>query len=235
MNSDAILIAGPLVRAASWEPTAEKLRDLGWRVQVPDVLAHHSSPPAWSAWSHSLISLIAPAGNYVLIGHSSASALTADLATKLPTKAVVIVDGDVPPTEGTAYPVRPELRDFIQNLAGEDGYLPVWSQWFDGDAKRASKVGIDVLKKDSEAFAQFEGALPKMPIDWFDESVELTRWDHIPAGYIQNSPLHNHSAAEARRRGWPVINTEGTHLDPTLRPAETANAIAAITRTLDAM
>ena len=128
MNMDVILIAGPLVRASSWEPTAEKLRDLGWRVQVPDVLAHHSSPPAWSAWSHSLISQIAPANRFVLIGHSSASALAADLATKLPTKAIVIVDGDLPPTEGAAYPVRPALRAFIRNLVGADGYLPVWSE-----------------------------------------------------------------------------------------------------------
>ena len=234
MNTDVILIAGPMVRASSWEPTAERLRDLGWRVQVPDVLAHHSSPPAWSAWSRSLVSQIAPANRFVLIGHSSASALAADLATKLPTKAIVIVDGDVPPTEGAAYPVRPALRAFIQNLAGADGYLPVWSEWFDGDGHRASMVGIDILKNDGDAFAQFESGLPKMHVDWFDETVELTRWDHIPAGFIQASKLYDHAAAEARRRGWPVINSEGTHLDPTLRPAETATAVAAIARTLGA-
>ena len=125
MNTDVVLIAGPLVRASSWEPTAERLRDSGWRVQVPDILAHHASPPAWSAWSRSLVSQIVPANGLVLIGHSSASALAADLATKLPTKAVVIVDGDIPPSEGAAYPVRPALRAFIQTLAGADGYLPV--------------------------------------------------------------------------------------------------------------
>lgn len=234
MNTDVILIAGPLVRASSWEPTAETLRDLGWRVQVPDVLAHHSSPPAWSTWSRSLNSQIAPANRFVLIGHSSASALAADLATKLPTKAIVIVDGDVPPTEGAAYPVRPELRAFIQNLAGADGFLPVWSKWFDGDGNRASLVGIDKLRKDSKAFAQFESGLPKMHVDWFDETVDLTRWDHIPAGYVQTSKIYDHAAVEARRRGWPVVNLEGTHLDPTLRPDETASAIDTITRTLEA-
>lgn len=114
MNTDVVLIAGPLVRASSWEPTAERLRSLGWRVQVPDVLAPHAIPPAWNAWSDSLITQIASGAGHVLIGHSSASALAADLATKLPTKAVVIVDGDIPPIEGAAYPVRPALRAFIQ-------------------------------------------------------------------------------------------------------------------------
>ncbi|MCP3467869.1 MULTISPECIES: alpha/beta fold hydrolase [unclassified Bradyrhizobium] len=235
MNTDVVLIAGPLVRASSWEPTAEKLRDSGWRVQVPDILAHHVSPPAWSAWSRSLVNQIAPANGLVLIGHSSASALAADLATKLPTKAVVIVDGDIPPIEGAAYPVRPALRAFIQNLARADGSLPVWSKWFDGDGHRASLVGIDILKSDRNAFARFESGLPKMNISWFDETVDLARWDHIPAGFIQASKLYDHATVEARGRGWPVINSEGTHLDPTLRPAETANAIAVIARTLGAI
>lgn len=232
MSIDVILIAGPLVRASSWQPTAEMLRSLGWRVQVPDVLAHHAIPPAWNAWSDSLITQIAPGTGHVLVGHSSASALAADLATKLPTKAVVIVDGDIPPIEGAAYPVRPALRTFIQNLATMDGSLPMWSKWFDGDEHRASLVGIDILKRDRKAFAQFESGLPKMHNRWFDETIELARWDHIPAGFIQCSKLYDHATTEARRRGWPVINSEGTHLDPTLRPAETANAIAAITRTL---
>ena len=96
------------------------LRDAGWNVQVPDILAHHSSPPAWSAWSRSLVDQIAPAEELVLVGHSSASTLAADLATKLPTKAVIVVDGEIPPINGAAHPIRPALRDFIQGLAATD-------------------------------------------------------------------------------------------------------------------
>ena len=73
MNTDVVLIAGPLVRAASWEPTAERLRSLGWRVQVPDVLAPHAIPPAWNACSHSLITRIAPGAGHVLIGTALAA------------------------------------------------------------------------------------------------------------------------------------------------------------------
>lgn len=230
MSSEFVLIAGPLVRASSWEPTAKHLREAGWGVQVPDILAHHASPPSWSAWSRSLLNCISAADELVLVGHSSASALAADLATKLHTSSVIIVDGDIPPVEGAAAPVRPALRDYIRGLAASDGTLPIWLQWFHGDEQRASLVGIDILARDPKAFAQFESGLPRMHVAWFDETIDLARWDHIPAGFIQASKIYDHATAEAQRRGWPVANLHGTHLDPALRPAETAEAIAAMAR-----
>ncbi|WP_283807214.1 hypothetical protein [Bradyrhizobium lablabi] len=37
---------------------------------------------------------------------------------------------------------------------------------------------------------------------------------------------------EAQRRGWPVVKLEGTHLHPTLVPAETMHAILSVSRQL---
>ena len=110
--------------------------------------------------------------------------------------------------------------------------LPVWSKWFAHDKARASLVGIDVLARDAAAFARFEDGLPRMHAGWFDEAIELTDWDHIPAGYIQTSAIYEHATAEAQRRGWPVANLHGTHLHPTLQPEETADAIFAMSRQL---
>jgi pimeloyl-ACP methyl ester carboxylesterase len=235
VSPDFVLVAGPLVRASSWEPTAKHLREAGWRVQVPDILAYHAVPPAWRAWTRSLLDHIAPADELVVVGHSSASVLAADLAIRLPTRSLIIVDGEVPPSQGPASPVRPALRDRIQSLAEPDGSLPVWSKWFSGDAERTSLVGLDILASDPLAFAQFENELPKMQVDWFDDTIELASWDHIPAGFIQTSRIYDHAAAEAQRRGWPVTRLQGTHLHPTLRPAETADAILSISRRLAAI
>lgn len=232
MSADFVLVAGPLVRASSWEPTARHLREAAWSVQVPDILAHHASPPAWSAWTGSLLDHIAPASELIVVGHSSAGALVADLATKLPARSVIIVDGDVPPSRGAASPVRPALHDFIRGLAEADGSLPIWSSWFSSDPQRASLVGLDILASDPIAFAEFKNGLPKMRIDWFDDKIELASWEHIPAGFIQTSKIYDHAAAEARRRGWPVASLPGTHLHPTLRPAETAEAILSMSRRL---
>lgn len=232
MSLHFILVAGLLVRASSWEAAAEALRAAGCDVQVPDALAHFASPPSWRDWNSRLLERINHAPDPIVVGHSSASALVVDLAIRLPARAIIIVDGDVPPRQGAAFPVRPALRDFVKGLAGPDGMLPVWSKWFEHDKARASLVGIDVLTRDAAAFAGFESGLPRMHIGWFDEAIELANWDHIPAGFIQTSAIYDHATAEAQRRGWPVVNLGGTHLHPTLQPKETANAILAMARQL---
>jgi hypothetical protein len=232
MSLHFTLVAGPLVRASSWAPTAECLRAAGCGVEVPDVLAYHHAPPSWSAWTAHLLDHMTICHEPILVGHSSASALVADLATKLPIRGILIVDGDVPPSQGAAFPIRPALLDFIKGVVEPDGMLPIWSRWFTRDARRTSLVGLDILAGDPVAFAQFESGLPRMHISWFDDAIELANWDHIPAGFIQTSAIYDHATAEAQRRGWPVANLQGTHLDPTLRPAETASAILSMSRQL---
>ena len=161
MSLHFTLVAGPLVRASSWEPTAECLRAAGCHVQVPDVLAHHRAPPSWSAWTSQLLEHMTRGDEPIAVGHSSASALVADLATKLPARGIIIVDGDVPPARGAAFPVRPALHEFIKGLVEPDGMLPIWSKWFARDRRRMSLVGLDVLARDAVAFARFESELPK--------------------------------------------------------------------------
>jgi hypothetical protein len=51
---------------------------------VPDVLAYHQPPPSWSDWNSHLLDLINSRSESVLVGHSSAGALVADLASKVP-------------------------------------------------------------------------------------------------------------------------------------------------------
>lgn len=149
----------------------------------------------------------------------------------MPCRSLIIVDGEVPPSHGAASPVRPALRDFIGSLADADGTLPIWSKWL-ADPRRTSLVGLDILARDPAAFAEFESGLPTFSVDWFDDTIGLADWDHVPAGFIQTSAIHDHSAEEARRRGWPVIRLDGTHLHPTLNPIETAGALIDMSRQL---
>jgi len=228
MASEFLLVAGPMVRASSWQPTADQLRQAGCSVRMPDILAHVATPPAWSAWSRCLLDHIPAAGDLVLVGHSSASALVADLATRLSVRGIIIVDGDIPPARGPAPPVRPALHDFIRTLAGPDGTLPIWSRWFSHDPQRAARIGLDRLARDPRALSRFEEGLPTMHVDWFNDSIDMANWDHVPAGFIQTSVIYDHATAEALRRGWPVARLEGTHLHPTLCPEETANAIVCL-------
>ncbi|WP_441241662.1 alpha/beta hydrolase [Tardiphaga sp. 768_D3_N2_1] len=232
MPSDIVLLAGPLVRASSWQPTAGELSARGWRVHVPEVLSDDQPPPSWREWSTHVLRQLPPLRAPVVVGHSSAGTLAVELAIRLGASGVIIVDGDVPPRHGPAVPVRPSLRDLVRSLADDDGMLPVWSRWFDADAHRKSLVGVDRLANDLKAFAEFEAGLPRMTISWFDDTIELAPWDHIPAGFIQTSAIYDHAAEEAHRRGWPCIRLDGTHLHPTLKPDETSEAIVAIIKRL---
>ena len=233
MRLNFALVPGPLVRASSWAPTAKKLRESGHNVQAPDVFDYQKPPPVWHAWTSHLIRHITPCEEPILVGHSSASALVADLASKLISPRLIIVDGEVPPSRGSASPVRPALHDLIRSIAATDGSLPIWSRWFVGDTRRASLVGLDLLARDSTAFAEFERELPSMSLDWFDDVIELAGWAHVPSGFIQCSPIYDHAALEARRRGWPVITLCGTHLHPMLEPADTMHALLRLVRQLD--
>lgn len=211
MQPGIVLVAGPLVGASSWEPTASRLRAEGVRVQIPDVLACADRVPPWREWTSHLLDLSSAEEAPILIGHSSASTLIVDLATKMKVRGVIITDGDIPPASGLARPVRPALGEFIAGLADENGLLPPWSQWWVNNATRARLVGIDVLERDPQALRSFEMDLPRMNLGWFDDAINLSTWDHIPAGYIQLSPIYDHAAEEASRRAWPLRRLQGTH------------------------
>jgi hypothetical protein len=225
MSLDLVLVSGPFVRASSWEPTAKYLREAGYNTQAPDILAKQFQPPAWSAWTSHLLHHILPCDEAVLIGHSSAGPLVADLASKLHCRCIVIVDGHVPPSEGFVPPVRPAFHDFIRSLAAGDGILPIWSRWFSGDPRREALLGLDLLADDPVAFAKFENELRRFSVDWFDDTFDLADWDQVPAGFIQTCAIYDYAAEEAQRRGWPVAKLQGTHMHPMLEPAETAGAI----------
>jgi hypothetical protein len=232
MKPDIVLVTGPLVGACSWAPTADRLRAAGACVHVPDVLTKLGSAPSWREWISHLADLTSAGEEPILVGHSSASTLVADMATKMQVRGLIIVDGEIPPASGSAAPVRASFREFIAGLADEDGLLPPWSQWFLNDQRRSCLVGIDSLARDRESFESFEMGLPRMTLGWFDDVIDLAPWGHVPAGYIQLSAIYDHAAEEALRRAWPVRRMQGTHLHPTLEPDETAAAIQAVCREL---
>lgn len=225
MLSPIALITGPLVSISSWFPTAERLRAAGRTVYIPDALSSPGYVPGWRDWNRHLASQIPDTEPVLLVGHSSATSLIAELATRLPTQGLVLVDGEVPPPSGPASPVRPALHDFIATLPEENGRLLPWSQWFLADPQRAAVIGIDRLARDPAAFAAFEQTLPRMTKVWFAETIDLEPWSHIPACYIQISDIYDHAMAEAKARGWPVLRLQGTHMHPTLAPDEMAAAI----------
>jgi pimeloyl-ACP methyl ester carboxylesterase len=224
LQPDLVLITGPMVGASSWRPTAERLRASGWRVHVPDILGTSGTLPAWNELSLHYERLLPSAEARILVGHSLATVVVADLAARIPLRGLIMVDGEIPPESGPVAPGRDSFREFVAGLANEGGYFPPWSKWW-GDDRRRALIGIDELARDAEAFATLEKDQPRVSRVWFEDSIDLRPWTHIASGFIQTSALFDHAADEAQRRGWPIERIRGTHLHPTLRPDETAAAI----------
>ena len=49
-----VLITGPMVGTSSWAPTAERLRNQGARVEVPDAVDPSRRMPPWRDWTSKL-------------------------------------------------------------------------------------------------------------------------------------------------------------------------------------
>ena len=231
LRPDLVLVTGPMVGASSWAPTASHLRAAGWCVHVPDILSANGALPPWHALSAHYAKLLSLDNPPILVGHSLATVVVADLAVCVSARGLIMVDGEIPPASGPVAPGRESFRAFVLGLAGDDGWLPRWSEWWLDHPSR-SVTGIDQLAHDADAFALFANDQPRVPAAWFDDTIDLAPWAQSPAGYIQTSRFYDHSAEDAEARGWPLLRLQGTHLHPTLQPDETALAIAEIARKL---
>ena len=217
--TDFVLVASPLVGAPSWAATANVLRTRGARVHVPDVPA--STP--WRDWPARLQQLLAGVDRPILVGHSAAGLLIADLAIKLSASKLIFLDAQIPPVGGAVPPVDNSFMQFVNTLPVENGLLPIWSQWWGAN-------GVMRLFADPSQAIAFEQNLPRTLRAWFDDSFNLRPWGHVPAAYIQTSTMFAPQAEDATKRGWPVVRIAGTHLHPLLAPEETADAIEAMAR-----
>jgi Alpha/beta hydrolase family len=232
MIPDVVLIQGPMVGATGMLPLAERLRLSANPVHLPDVLAGRDTPPAWSDWALRLQEVVSLDGRApVLVGYSASTVLAAELATRLSARAVIFLDGDIPPDQGPVLPGTERLRKRVSRLADRDGSLPLWSEWWSSEEEKA-EIGITALARDPVAFEQFRLDQPLMTLAWFDDAINLRSWEHVPAGYIQLSKYFDQAMSEAERRGWPTRRIQGTHLHPVLDPSQTAEAIIDVAKRL---
>jgi RimJ/RimL family protein N-acetyltransferase len=205
-----VLVHSPLLGPRSWASVAARLKD----VDVPDLRSFVTAPPpSWAALQGRAIAM--PAGA-VVVGHSGAGAVLPLIAAASKASAVVFVDAVVPPSSG-AFRIPSEFRAWLADLA-VDGVLPPWPAWWGPDALAA-------LVPDEADRRALDDA-PRVPLAFYDEPVPVPDgWDTMPCGYVRLSEAYDDEAAEARRRGWPVVRLAGTHLDLVTRPEEILRAL----------
>lgn len=226
---DVVLVHSPLVGPGTWGPVAAELGRRGRLVAVPvlgpDVL------PDWRPWVDEVCRVVrAMPGRVIVAGHSGGGILLPLVATeaKDDVGCLLFVDSDVPRRDGETPVVPAGFREFLAGLAGPDGMLPPWPEWWDDDVMR------DLIPDDRRR-AMIAAEAPAMPLAYFDERIPSPAgWDQVPCGYLQLSEAYVGPSAEARDRGWRVESIgRAQHMHAVVAPGEVAEAMVRLAGRLE--
>jgi hypothetical protein len=223
-----VLAHSPSVGPATWQPVAGELQRLGHHAVVPSLLAVADCEPPF--WPHVVAAVQAglaglagtdPDQPLVLVAHSNAGVFMPVIATGLSRQAAccIFADATVPAADGSTPVAEPEFLPFLRELAGPDGRLPRWTDWWD-DADVAPMFPDAVTRQVITA------EQPRLQLRYYQEQVPVPAgWDHRPCGYLQFSPAYEDQASRARERGWPVRQVPGEHLHQVVDPERVSHAL----------
>ncbi|HUD39627.1 MAG TPA: alpha/beta hydrolase [Streptosporangiaceae bacterium] len=226
------LVHSPLVGPATWAGVAGILGARGYQVGVPDLRPTvGAGPPYYSRQVEVIVAGLPSSGPVVLVGHSGAGALLGQVPGQAgragrPVAGCVFVDAGLPiPGRSLMSAMPPELAAGLRAMANLDGWLPPWPKWWEADE-------LGGLLPDQALRERFEAECPPLPLALFDEVHPLAPdWDAIPGAYLLLSEGYEDSAADARTRGWPVLERLSDHLAPVTDPVAVADAVADLVST----
>jgi pimeloyl-ACP methyl ester carboxylesterase len=222
-----VLIHSPLVGPTTWLPVARELERRGRKAILPSLLhLADAEAPQWRHIPEVVRTATEGTANPIyLVGHSGGGLLLPVIADALTAEVVglVFVDSALPPGSGSVGLAPPGFLDQLRALA-VDGALPPWSSWFGEDAMRE-------LVPDDRLRASLEDEMPRLPLSYFEASVALPDdWDARPCAYLLfTADAYGESAADARGRGWPVVEISGVqHLAAATEPVDVTDALMEI-------
>jgi hypothetical protein len=213
------LLHSPVVGPTTWKWVAEELRGMGHEVKIL-VIGPQSTFGGWQEVVAEVVAQVTGADDTVFVAHSGAGPLLPTIVerSKCQGSSMVFIDAGLP-TITTDTPLMPRaLLDELSALA-KNGVLPPWSEWFGPDVMASlipdpNKRELIVLE------------LPRIPLNYFFGTVPpVSKWPTDRNGYVLFSDAYLNDAQEARRRGWPVIELSGGHLDLVTRPRDVAVAL----------
>lgn len=220
-----LLVHSPLVGCGTWSQVAAELAADGYAVTVPDLAITVTAGPPYHLRQAQVIAESAAGQPAILIGHSRAGPLLATAGTMLgeAARGRIFVDARLPaPGRSWMETVRPELAARLRDMAGQQGWLPPWSQWW-GDAELAE------LLPDPAVRQHFAAGCPRLPMAMFEEiHPPAPGWPNALSGYLQLSEAYEDDAARAGELGWPVRQLLTHHLALLTEPGQVAREIRAL-------
>lgn len=227
-EADVVLVHSPFLGPSTWRPAAEQLAAAGRHVLVPSLIeAVGDLVPRYDALADTVVAAVAdgvPDGA-ALVVHSGAGPVVPSIVDRAPwpVHAVVFVDATLPhPGRAWLDTAPAELTERLRGLAGPDELLPPWHEWFPAEM-------VSELLPDARLRAVMTEENPRVRLSYLEEVAPvLAAWEDRPAGYVRLSAAYDDAAAEARRRGWPVVRHDADHLSLMTRPAAGASAVLAV-------
>lgn len=222
MQPTFVLVHSPSVGPSTWAPVAEALARRGKRAVVPD-LTRLTGPPYWPG----VVAAVrdrAPETPLVLVAHSNAGLFVPVIKEGLGERVVacVFADAHLPPRHGLVKAAQEEFLPFLRGLAGADGVLPRWTDWW-------SEEDVAPMLPDPAVRRRVVEEQPRLPLDYYTQPVPVPAgWDGVPCGYLWYGPPYDRIAEEAGRRGWPVTRVPGRHLHQVVDPEAVTAALLQI-------
>jgi hypothetical protein len=192
---------------------------------VPD-LRHVGAggPPYWPRVVETVVDAMGQLdepGPVAVAAHSNAGVFVPALveASRRPVEVVVLVDAVMPTAPGPV-PVVPEgLLSQLRALAGADGLLPRWTDWWPQDE-------VAALLPDADVRRAVVAEQPRLPLSYFEQAVPVPAgWPPARAAYLQFTSVYDPDAAAARDAGWAVERLSGGHLHQVVDPGAVADAL----------
>jgi pimeloyl-ACP methyl ester carboxylesterase len=216
-----LLVHSPATGPTTWRWMGERLGELGHRTTTPD-LVEAARTGAPHEFVRRTIEAAGSDADLVLVGHSGAGPLLPQIASEVRSRlrALVFVDAGLPPCEGR-YTVGGDFLGRLRVLAMY-GLLPPWSSWF-------APGMLEALVPGPDRRLAIAGELPRVPITFYETAlVAPAGWCALPCRYVLLSESYRQDCEAAARRGWPVAERPGGHLDIATREVAICDLILSL-------
>ena len=225
------LLPSPLTRAAAWGRLPAALAARGAQPHPVDPTGDDEPPYALRWVASCALELAAlPPGPVVLVGHSGAGLLLAQLGFALraahrPVAAYAFVDAGVPRSlPGSRLDVftaeDPAAAADLRAGLDAGGTFPQWT---------AEDLVAEVPSVEDRATLA-ASLRPRGLGYWLEPLPPLTDWPDAPCVYLRTSSGYDVELRAARARGWPTDSLELGHFPGFVDPDATAVALLALLR-----
>ncbi|MFI7447168.1 alpha/beta hydrolase [Nonomuraea sp. NPDC049714] len=222
-----VLVHSPSVGPSTWAPVAAALERRGHAAVVPDLTGVTAGPAPYWPRVVAAVRAAAPETPLVLVAHSNAGLFLPVVKEGLGERVVacVFADAHLPPARGLVRAGQEGFLPFLRELAGADGVLPRWTDWW-SEEDVAPMFPADAAVRERVVAEQ-----PRLPLGFYTDPIPVPAgWDAVRCSCLWYGPPYDTVAEEARRRGWPVLRTPGMHLHQLVDPEEVAGALLRLSR-----